>query len=82
MLAFETQHLMKRKSQGKEGYAVLKIYMSKAYDRVEWTLLRAILLKFGFCEGGVNLVMACVSTVNYHVVVEGEQIGLVIPQQG
>lgn len=82
MLAFETHHFMRRKSQGKDGYAALKIDMIKAYDRVEWNMLRAILLKFGLCERWVNLVMTCVETVSYHVLVEDKEIGPIHRQRG
>lgn len=33
--AYEVNHWMKKKLQGKMGYTALKIDMSKAYDRVE-----------------------------------------------
>ena len=39
MIAFEINHFLKRKTQGKDGVAALKIDMSKAYDRVEWSFL-------------------------------------------
>lgn len=35
LLAFEVNHFMKRRTQGKTGLAGLKIDISKAYDRVE-----------------------------------------------
>lgn len=82
MLAFETHHYMKMKTQGREGYAALKLDMSKAYDRVEWTLLRGIMIKFGFCVRWVNLLMECVTTVRYHILIEGDEVGPITPHRG
>lgn len=48
IVAYEMQHFLKRKTQGEVGYAALKLDLSKAYDKVEWLLLRAIMLKLGF----------------------------------
>lgn len=82
MLAFETQHFLKKKTQGSEGFVALKLDLSKAYDRVEWGFLRTILLKFGFSAKRVNPVMTCVTTVDYFVLFEGEEIGPIFPQRG
>lgn len=43
----------------------LKTDMSKAYDRVEWEILRQMLLKLGFCEEWVVKLMNMVTTVRY-----------------
>lgn len=73
---------MKRKSQGKEGFVALKLDMSKAFDRVELSMLSGIMMKFGFSLRWVNLIMRCVTTVKYHILAEGEEVGPIIPQRG
>lgn len=82
MLAFETHHFLKKKTQGREGYAALKLDLSKAYDRVEWGFFRAVLLKFGFSQTWVKLIITCVSTVDYSILFGGGEIGPIFPQRG
>lgn len=82
MIAFEIQHCLKCKTQGKDGYAAMKLDMSKAYDHIEWPLLRAIMLKLGFCVRWMNLIWACISSVEYHILHEGGEIGPIIPHRG
>lgn len=82
MIAFEAQHFLKNKRQGIEGYAALKLDMSKAYDRIEWNMLRAMLIKYGFCDKWVKLMMECVASVEYAIQREGEELGPIIPQRG
>ena len=48
IISAEIMHFLKRKRQGKNGVAALKIDMSKAYDRIEWNFLQAMMLKMGF----------------------------------
>ncbi|XP_042942883.1 uncharacterized protein LOC122277065 [Carya illinoinensis] len=69
IVAFEALHTMKCRMAGREGYMALKLDMSKAYDRVEWCFLRAVLIKLGFGKKWVDLVMHCVETVNYSLLV-------------
>lgn len=82
MVAFEAHHYLKRKTQGKERYATLKLDMSKAYDRVEWNFLYALMLKLEFSRRWVHLIKECVSSVEYHILDEEGEIGPIIPQRG
>ena len=50
----------------------VKLDISKAYDRVEWEFLHKIMLKLGFTERWVNLVMWCVSSASYIVLLNGD----------
>lgn len=39
----------------KAGYMGIKLDMSKAYDKVEWYFLEAIMKKLGFAEKWLNI---------------------------
>ena len=60
----------------------LKMDMSKAYDRVEWLFLEKILLKMGFQALWVALIMECISTVSYSILVNGESKGIINLSRG
>ncbi|CAN0881186.1 Transposon TX1 uncharacterized 149 kDa protein [Linum grandiflorum] len=82
LIAFETLHALNTRRRAKHGEAALKIDISKAYDRVEWPYLEAILTKIGFAKTWVDLMMMCVKSVEYTVTVNSVTTGPVVPKRG
>jgi hypothetical protein len=70
LIAYECIHHLKKK-KGKIGECAIKLDMAKAYDRVEWRYLEAVMKALGFSEQWCNLVMKCVTTVSFSVCVNG-----------
>jgi hypothetical protein len=60
----------------------VKLDMHKAYDRVEWGFLEKIMLKMGFDQRWVDLILACVKIVKYKVRVNTMETNTVIPTRG
>lgn len=81
-VAFETHHFLKRKRQGRECYVAVKVDMSKAYDKVEWEFLKVVMIKLEFCDKWVQLVMKCVTLVEYSILEDGGEFGKILPQRG
>jgi hypothetical protein len=80
--AFETMHSMHTRMWGRTGYMGIKLDMSKAYDRVEWLFLEAVMAKLGFDPLWIKMIMVCVSTVSYSVAVNGNVVGKIFPSRG
>jgi len=82
-VAFEHFHyIKKRKRNGGKGYMVLKMDMSKAYDRIEWKFLEQMLITLGFHTNWVRLVVRCVTSVTYLIIVNGQPMRFFSPSRG
>ncbi|KAL0408773.1 UNVERIFIED_CONTAM: putative mitochondrial protein [Sesamum radiatum] len=82
LLAFELNHFLNTQSKERKNFMNLKLDISKAYDRVEWSFLQRILSKLDFPTSFIDLIMLCITSVKYSFVLSGIQFGSVIPQRG
>lgn len=48
ILGLECIHAINNRKSGQKSLVALKVYMSKAYDRVEWIFLRRVVKSKGF----------------------------------
>ena len=82
LVAFETFHYMRNHNKGKIGFMALKLDMSKAYDRVEWSFMEKVLVKMGFQDSWVKLMMVCITMASYLVLIKGDPHGHITPSKG
>lgn len=75
-------HCINGRKKGKNTLMALKLDMSRAYDRVEWWYLEAIMQRMGFNERWIFLMMMCINTVTYSVLINGEAKGIITPSRG
>ncbi|KAA3465379.1 reverse transcriptase [Gossypium australe] len=75
---YEILHTFRQKRIGKKMFITLKLDMSKAYDRVEWSFLREMMLRIGFHASWVENIMKCISTISYSVIVNGKGLSSLI----
>ncbi|XP_060963609.1 uncharacterized protein LOC115716507 [Cannabis sativa] len=81
ILTQEIIHKIRHK-KGKGGLIALKLDMHKAYDKMEWKFLEKVLEANGFSEQCRKLLMACVTSVSYTVLLNGCPLKKLIPQRG
>ena len=61
---------------------VIKIDLEKAYDRLEWFVIKMVLEHFGFPESMIKLIMSCVSTTNTALLFNGSKLDSFQPSRG
>ena len=82
LIAQEMFHGLRTNNACKDKFLAIKTDMSKAYDRVEWLFVKRVLLKMGFSNDWVALMMHCISSVNYKVLLNGQSKGHIVPERG
>lgn len=82
IITLEVLHSLKSKKVVDNWSMVLKLDMSKAFDRIEWDYIKNLMLKMDFQSIFVNLIMSCITTVFYSMIVNGGIYGQIIRELG
>ena len=61
---------MGNRREGKK-LMVIKINMERVFDRMRWDFLRAVMVKFGFAEKFIELIMGCIFRPSFAILVNG-----------
>lgn len=82
LVAHEIFHSLKQR-QGKGRKAVVvKLDMSKAYDRLEWSFIKEMMYALGFNPHWVSLIWECISSVTYNIKLNGIIGEPILPERG
>ena len=74
--------MLRKMEKRKKFYGALKIDISKAYDRVDWKFLKAILVAMNFSSRWVRWILECVTTIQYTILVNGRITQSFKPNRG
>lgn len=82
IIAQEAYHALKVSKRISKSYMALKTDITKAYDRLEWNFLEETMRRMGFCDKWINLIMLCVKSVSFSVLINGSPSGYIKPERG
>lgn len=78
VVAQELIHTLDGK-KGKIRFMAIKVDLAKAYDRLEWSFIRNVLIVFRFPEVLVELIMSCVSSTSTSILFNGGKLKSFMP---
>lgn len=75
--AHEVMHSLTR---NRKARMIMQLDIAKAYDKLNWTYIRKVLIAFGFDHSWVRWVMVVVTSVSFSILVNGSPRRLLFPQ--
>lgn len=79
LVAHEAFHFLKMQKKGKISDTAVQLDFNKAYNRIQWDFLQALMRQMGF---NGDWVMQCMSTVTFSVFVNGAKCTTFKPSRG
>lgn len=67
LIAVKTYHHINGLYDNQWGAMVVKLDLAKVYDRVKLDFLRNILIRLGFSQSWVDLVMSCIGSPSFSI---------------
>ncbi|VFQ98469.1 unnamed protein product [Cuscuta campestris] len=80
LMAQEAVHLLDKKVYG--GNLIIKLDKAKAFDKLDWEYLEALLLRFGFSSLSTSLLMANLNGTLFSILINGEPSGFFKMERG
>ncbi|KAF3973512.1 hypothetical protein CMV_003065 [Castanea mollissima] len=81
IIAQEILHSMEKK-KGRIGTMALKINLEKAFDRLEWSIVREVLDHFNFPKNIIDIIMACIPSTSVSILFNGRKLEPFTPTRG
>ena len=68
--------------KGRVGYMAIKVDLKKAYDKMEWSFIREMLINANLPHNLISLIMSCVSSVSTSILFNGGNMEPILLSRG
>lgn len=82
LIAMECFHCLKKTKKAKNNTMALKLDMSKACDRMKCKFIKIMLHKMGFSLRFISLIMRCITSISYQILIKGQPSRSFEPERG